>query len=225
MRKISSYLILFLLTATLWTIPVLASNSDVKVFIDGRRVLFPDQPPVVMNGRALVPLRFITEAMGGDVEWLQDENRINIYLKYDQSQLPIPDPVFYGWSSTTEGIGGVYLENSIDFENVEVKVENITYPELNRLIVRTGPERRAVTLDSEEWTSVNGRPNSIAYMMTSKVGDNLVAPRVDIPLGTVIEFRLTFRRGQVQRVVHTVLVYGENDHIVRDGVRVPKGLN
>ena len=33
------------------------ANSDVQVTIDGQRVLFPDQQPLLMDGRTLVPAR------------------------------------------------------------------------------------------------------------------------------------------------------------------------
>jgi len=42
----------------------------VKVLLNGKRILF-DQPPIIQNGRTLVPLRAIFEAMGATVEWDQ----------------------------------------------------------------------------------------------------------------------------------------------------------
>jgi hypothetical protein len=156
------------------------------------------------------------------VEWIGDQNRINIYTKDNNGGQVIPDPVLTGWSSTAEGIGGIYLENAHEFENMEVKVENLSYPELDRTVVRTGPERRAETVDSQEWKTAEGRPMSIATLMTADTGDNLISPRIAVPLGTVVEFKLTFRSGEQQRAVYTALVYGENDHVVKDGVRVQK---
>jgi hypothetical protein len=196
--------------------------EDIRVYVDGQLVYFPDQPPAVVNGRTLVPLRFVTEALGAQVEWIADENRINVYTNNSKKDQLIPEPVLTGWSSTVEGIGGIYLENAGEFENMEVKVENLTYPELDRTVVRTGPERRAETVNSQEWKAVEGKPMSIATFMTANTGENLVSPRIEIPLGTVVEFKLTFRRGEEQRAAYAALVYGENDHVVKDGVRVQK---
>lgn len=47
--------------------PALAQSS-VRVFVDGDRVAF-DQPPIILDGRVLVPLRGVFERMGATVEW------------------------------------------------------------------------------------------------------------------------------------------------------------
>lgn len=49
-----------------------AANVTVKV--DGKVVDFPDQEPVIQNDRTLVPVRFIAESLGYDVEWNPDDN-------------------------------------------------------------------------------------------------------------------------------------------------------
>lgn len=41
------------------------------VYIDGKKLDFADQPPVIQNGRTLVPMRAIFEALGAEVEWDQ----------------------------------------------------------------------------------------------------------------------------------------------------------
>jgi len=45
-----------------------SAQGTVRVFVDSNRVAF-DQPPVVLDGRVLVPLRGIFEQMGATVEW------------------------------------------------------------------------------------------------------------------------------------------------------------
>lgn len=51
-------------------------GSD-KALIDGR-VLNLDQPPIILNGRTMVPLRFISEAFGAKVEWDSLNKKITI---------------------------------------------------------------------------------------------------------------------------------------------------
>jgi len=46
-----------------------ASNTSIIVQVDGVRVHFPDQQPVIVDGRILVPLRAAMEAIGFYVEW------------------------------------------------------------------------------------------------------------------------------------------------------------
>ena len=43
--------------------------SAATVFVDGRQIAFPDQPPVNAGGRLLVPLRAIFEALGATVNY------------------------------------------------------------------------------------------------------------------------------------------------------------
>jgi len=46
-----------------------ASPSGVKVTLNGAEIKFDDQPPIIENGRTLVPLRAIFEALGASIDW------------------------------------------------------------------------------------------------------------------------------------------------------------
>lgn len=50
-----------------------------QAFIDGVMSML-DQEPIVIDGRTLVPVRFISEALGADVEWLDDIKLVRITL-------------------------------------------------------------------------------------------------------------------------------------------------
>ena len=50
------------------TVALAAPGDDVTVTLDGEQVAF-DQPPVIQEGRTLVPMRAIFEAMGASVDW------------------------------------------------------------------------------------------------------------------------------------------------------------
>lgn len=49
------------------------ASGDVKVTVDGKEVEFPDVKPFIdINGRTMVPLRFVSEALGAEVkDWRQ----------------------------------------------------------------------------------------------------------------------------------------------------------
>ena len=47
----------------------------VSVVLDGQTLRFPTQDPVIIDGRTLVPMRTIFEALGADVQWI-DENGV-----------------------------------------------------------------------------------------------------------------------------------------------------
>jgi len=49
---------------------VTAAARPVRVLVNSEVVVFPDQQPVIVSGRTLVPVRFVSEALGNDVEWV-----------------------------------------------------------------------------------------------------------------------------------------------------------
>ena len=51
------------------------SDTKLKVVVNGN-ALSTDQPPVIVEGRTLVPLRAIFEALGASVDWNNDEKKV-----------------------------------------------------------------------------------------------------------------------------------------------------
>lgn len=45
----------------------------VTVVLDGQTLQFPTQDPIITDGRTLVPMRTIFEALGADVEWIDED--------------------------------------------------------------------------------------------------------------------------------------------------------
>lgn len=69
LRKIKTSLILVLLLVLCVSFTA-SANENIRIFVDGRQVEFPDQKPFVdKNNRTLVPVRFISEALGAKVDW------------------------------------------------------------------------------------------------------------------------------------------------------------
>lgn len=60
-------------------------------YVNGRQVML-DVPPMIVNGRTLVPLRFISESLGAHVQWLQAAR--TVYITSGAAQPPqAPPPV------------------------------------------------------------------------------------------------------------------------------------
>ena len=60
-------------------LPVLAITSDVRVYVDEVEVVFPDQKPLInADNRTLVPLRFVSQALGGKVDWFKETKTVEI---------------------------------------------------------------------------------------------------------------------------------------------------
>ncbi|MBQ6856068.1 MAG: copper amine oxidase N-terminal domain-containing protein, partial [Lachnospiraceae bacterium] len=75
-------------------IPSMAAAPDLTVKVDGKVIDFPDQEPTIVKDRTLVPVRFIAENLGYDVEWDKDANaavidngRIVLYIGTDQAKI------------------------------------------------------------------------------------------------------------------------------------------
>ncbi len=75
--KILSAVLTSVILATSMTVGATASNTvdeTPTITVEGRTVKFPDQKPIIKNDRTLVPIRFIAESLGYDVEWNKDDH-------------------------------------------------------------------------------------------------------------------------------------------------------
>lgn len=65
---------------------VLAIGTPITVYVNKVKVDFPDQEPYVdINGRTLVPVRFVSEALGANVDW--DGNQQTVTITKDQNKI------------------------------------------------------------------------------------------------------------------------------------------
>lgn len=62
-----------------------AQEQPVRVFLFGDQVAFPDQQPVIVDGRTLVPIRGVFEAMGAQVKWEADARRVTVSWRGNQA--------------------------------------------------------------------------------------------------------------------------------------------
>ena len=73
--------------------------------VDGKAVQFPNQQPVIVDGRTLVPIRAIAEAIGCKVDWDAEYNRVIITKNNDTMLLWI--------NSTSYWVNGTYYETDV----------------------------------------------------------------------------------------------------------------
>lgn len=86
-----------LLTSSLIATNVFATNSDIKIIINGNNLSF-EQPPIIENGRVLVPVRETFEALGVELQWIPEAQKVlatkdnkNISLTIGSNQMYIDD--------------------------------------------------------------------------------------------------------------------------------------
>ena len=91
-KRFVSILLILLFTVSL--LPVSASSNEIRVIIDGQEVNFPAQPPVIVDGRTLVPVRGVFEALGFDVDWNPDTRTAYLTNAYFNVAISIGSPAF-----------------------------------------------------------------------------------------------------------------------------------
>lgn len=57
---------------------IVSADTVIKVILNGTKISFPDQQPIIENSRTLVPVRFVSEALGANVDWIQAEKKVVI---------------------------------------------------------------------------------------------------------------------------------------------------
>jgi hypothetical protein len=79
MKRILTILLTTVMLAALGAGYAVAEEiPDITVTLDGEKIDFPDASPYLYKDRTLVPIRFISEAMGADVSWNGDEQEVTI---------------------------------------------------------------------------------------------------------------------------------------------------
>ncbi|MCL1809985.1 MAG: stalk domain-containing protein [Clostridiales bacterium] len=68
------------------------AQLDIRVYLNGERLSF-DVPPIIENGRTLVPLRAIFEALGAEVDWDQSTKTITATKGEITITMQIDNPV------------------------------------------------------------------------------------------------------------------------------------
>lgn len=68
--------------------------GEVRIFLNGKELL-SDAPFLIEQGRTLVPVRVLLEAMGAEVDWDEEERRVYIYLDDLNIKLAAEANTFY----------------------------------------------------------------------------------------------------------------------------------
>ncbi len=76
--KMTKLIAIVLAVSSMLTVSALAvsaaSTKDITVKVNDTVIRFPDQKPIIQNERTLVPIRFVAEALGYDVDWNEQDN-------------------------------------------------------------------------------------------------------------------------------------------------------
>ena len=76
--KMTKLIAIVLAVSSMLTVSALAvsaaSTKDITVKVNDTVIRFPDQNPIIQNERTMVPIRFVAEALGYDVDWNEKDN-------------------------------------------------------------------------------------------------------------------------------------------------------
>ncbi|MDW7672855.1 MAG: BMP family ABC transporter substrate-binding protein [Bacillota bacterium] len=86
-RRFTGLLLCVMLLVTLLAVPAFA-QQQIQVTVDGRTLQF-DVPPAILDGRTLVPLKGIFEALGATVQWNAETRTVTGRKGSDLIVLPI----------------------------------------------------------------------------------------------------------------------------------------
>lgn len=89
-------------------------TSVIQVWLNGQRVLFPDQQPTLVDGRTRVPLRFVCQQWGATVDWDAEQNRVIVTRGASQTTIPADGVALVNQAGRTL-VGLRYLAESLGF--------------------------------------------------------------------------------------------------------------
>lgn len=74
----------------IFALPSSAEAAEPTVRLNGQMISFPDTQPMIMDGRTLVPIRFIAEGLGADVTWSQANRHVSMAFGHQHIIMDIP---------------------------------------------------------------------------------------------------------------------------------------
>ncbi|MGB3973854.1 MAG: copper amine oxidase N-terminal domain-containing protein, partial [Peptococcia bacterium] len=180
MKKTATLIMIMLLLISGTTV-AMATNT-VTVYVDGVRVNFPDQKAYInSDNRTLVPVRFISEALGADVEWNAAARQVNVKHKGQNITLTI------GQRVAKVNTGQVTLDTTASITNDRTMGPLRFVSECLNAQVDWNGQARAVyiTTGIEDITQFVGKPLG-EDVLTHKDGrpiyDGILAPGEATPL-------------------------------------------
>ena len=164
--KIRKIVSIFLTAVMLSTFAGFGNNAvfaedNITVTVNGNKLNF-DQPPIIKDGRTLVPLRAIFEALGAEVLWIEDEQAIAAQSGDTTIVMQIGKNQFGKMTSSDNGV--MYdLDVPPEIINGRTLVPARAVAEALDCSVNWDGNTQTVTISSEKWIDGANSPTN-AYI-------------------------------------------------------------
>jgi hypothetical protein len=101
----------------------------VRVFVDGAELVSQDVPAFQIDGRTMVPLRMVGEALGADVEWDASTQSVRITQKQEEVReapieklIVLSDLDYYLWMTDTTQVTGKITNNNLSWVDIKLTI-------------------------------------------------------------------------------------------------------
>lgn len=125
MRKLSIGIVIGLLAGLLITASLSWAGSPIRLFVNGQEI-HPDVPLQVIDGRVMVPARFVAEPLGAAVEWDAAANAVVITSRAVEEQTSEPEQPAEP-TETEVPLKSLDLGASLRVDGLAVTVNKIDY--------------------------------------------------------------------------------------------------
>jgi len=155
--------------------PVALNASEVSIVIDGVAVEFEDQAPVIVDGRTLVPVRGVFEALGFEVEWDHDTQTAILTDDNYEVLITVGEGTFTvngDWTVTFGGFGEEPVPAQIIGDRTMLPIRFVL--QSVGFGVAWDQDTQTITIMTELRTTADLTPNPYAFenqMMPPEVGE------------------------------------------------------
>ena len=112
--KIKKLLLCIITVFSMLTVSSALAEGEINVVVDGNKVEFTDQQPVIIDGRTLVPIRAVMERMGKQVGWDGETNQVTVSDEYITVKLSIDSNIMN--NKVTDPVTGEVFEYDTELD-------------------------------------------------------------------------------------------------------------
>lgn len=154
MKKFGQGLIVGFLLATLLISGIAWASNPIKLIVNGQEIK-TDVAPQMINSRVFVPIRFVAEALGAQVEWDPENWAVIITSAPSNTNGQINSPI------ETEQPKTYKIGEIIDLSDTKIRVNEIYYGEtFDTIVARNGMKFALANMDI--WIAMSPK-NKVAW--------------------------------------------------------------